>query len=393
MTARHVRSALVVDDDELVCAIVAQTMEQFGVDVVTASDGVAARRLLGTARRFDLIVIDLRMPGMDGIELLRDLSVLQDDVALILISAVEPRVLRAAEQIAHARQLHLIGSLPKPISPIDLGLLVQQVTPRTKPVRPDWIPPVPPDELREALANEEINVYAQPKLSLTGHFVGAEVLARWIRPDGKVLLPSAFLVTAEQHGLLDELTRAVFRQALRAQRLWRDQGLTTTISINLPSDSLDQLDLPEKLDAEVSQNGTLAEQVILEITESGVMRDLARSLDVVTRLRLRGYRLSIDDFGIGYSSLAQLARFPFSELKVDRAFVHGASKDQSLRSIVEASVRLAQDLKLMTCAEGVETQADYELIRDLGCDSVQGFYVARPMPTHELPNWVRTRDS
>ena len=250
------------------------------------------------------------------------------------------------------------------------------------------------EELRAALDAGEIDIYAQPKLGLrSGRLAGAEALARWLKPDGRVLPPAAFVPLAERSGLADALTQQVVRRALAAQHSWREQGLDIPISVNLPIDSLDHLDLPEQLGAELARYGTEPDRLILEITESGVMKDLARSLDVVTRLRLRGYRLSIDDFGTGYSSLEQLKRFPFSELKIDRAFVDGAAGDPSLRSIAESSIRLARDLHLKTCAEGVETEADYELMRELGCELVQGYYVARPMPAPELPRWALAREA
>jgi EAL domain-containing protein (putative c-di-GMP-specific phosphodiesterase class I)/ActR/RegA family two-component response regulator len=394
-TASKLNAALVVDDDEFVLSVVARMVQKLGAEVVTAADGQTARRILGEARRFDLVICDLKMPGLDGIELLRDFASLQASAALILMSSADAKTLRAAEQLAQARQLHILGTLQKPVSSAALNQLIARIgEPEQAPAAPKAGTEISVAELRAALEAGEIDVYMQPKVGLrSGRLAGAEALARWLKPDGRVLMPSGFVPLAEQNGLADALTQLVVRKSLAAQQEWRAHGLDIPVSVNLPIDSLDHLDLPEQLSAETARYDTAPDKLILEITESGVMKDLARSLDVVTRLRLRGYRLSIDDFGTGYSSLEQLKRFPFSELKIDRAFVDGASRDPSLRSIAESSIRLARALNLKTCAEGVETEADYELMRELGCDLVQGFYVARAMPKLDLPRWALAREA
>ena len=388
-------ATLVVDDDEFVLSVVARMVQKLGAEVVTAADGQTARRILGEDRRFDLVICDLKMPGLDGIELLRDFASLQASAALILMSSADAKTLRAAEQVAQARRLRILGTLQKPVSSAALNQLIARLgEPEQAPETKNADSEISVSELHAALEAEEIDVYMQPKIGLrSGRLAGAEALARWLKPDGRILMPSGFVPLAEQNGLADLLTQLVVRKSLAAQKEWRALGLDIPVSVNLPIDSLDHLDLPEQLSAEVNRYGAEPDKLILEITESGVMKDLARSLDVVTRLRLRGYRLSIDDFGTGYSSLEQLKRFPFSELKIDRAFVDGASRDPSLRSIAESSIRLARDLNLKTCAEGVETEADYELMRELGCDLVQGYYVAHAMPKQDLPRWALGREA
>jgi EAL domain-containing protein (putative c-di-GMP-specific phosphodiesterase class I) len=248
------------------------------------------------------------------------------------------------------------------------------------------------DELRAAIAAGQIDVYIQPKVDLaTGRLAGAEALARWLKPDGTVVMPDAFLGVAERGGLMDALTDLVLRQALGACGAWQAQGVHTSIAINIPASSLERLDLPERVAAEAQRHGIAPDQIVLEVTETGVMKDVARSLDVVARLRLRGFRLAVDDFGMGHSSLERLRRFPFTELKLDRAFVDGAARSPELRSIAGSSIRLAHSLNLHTCAEGVETEADLDVMRALGCELVQGYLLARPMPKAQLPDWVARR--
>jgi EAL domain-containing protein (putative c-di-GMP-specific phosphodiesterase class I) len=338
---------------------------------------------------FDIVISDLKLPGVDGIELLRDFAETQPTAALVVMSSVDAKTLAAVEQLAQARRLRLLGSLAKPIAAGTLKAMLDRYDSLPAPVARLARVEVTPEALRAAFAAGEIDVYVQPKVDLaTGTLAGAEALVRWLKPDGTVLSPDVFLGVAERAGLMDELTDLVVRQALAACGRWQAQGLHTSISINIPMASLDALDLPDRIAEEAKRNGVQTDHVILELTETGVMKDLARSLDVVTRLRLRGFRLAVDDFGVGYSSLERLKDFPFTELKLDRAFVDGAARDSGVRRIAESSIQLARSLQLHTCAEGVETAADLEVMRALGCELVQGYFLSRPMPKDDLPAWA-----
>jgi EAL domain-containing protein (putative c-di-GMP-specific phosphodiesterase class I) len=390
-----VRSVLVIDDDEFVRGVLSRQLGGLGVRVDAAHDGESARRALERAEPFDIVICDLKMPGVDGVELLRDFAQAKTGAALVLMSSCDAKTLAAVEQLAQARDLDLLGCVSKPIGTTTLKGLLERFEQRavTAPARePAFAEPVTVEALRAAIESGEIDVYIQPKVDLeTGQLAGAEALARWLKPDGTVLLPATFLGVAERAGLMDALTDLVVRQALSACGAWQAQGLRTSIAINVPASSLERLDLPERLAAEAQRHQVNPEQIILEITETGVMKDLARSLDVVTRLRLRGFRLAVDDFGVGYSSLERLRHFPFTELKLDRAFVDGAARNAELRSIAESSIQLAHSLQLNTCAEGVETLADLDVMRALGCELVQGYFLCRPMPKAQLPGWAANR--
>jgi len=390
------RSVLVVDDDEFVRGVLSRQLAGLGARVHTAHDGDGARRILQQEGPFDVVLCDLKMPGVDGIELLRDVAFARSGAALVLMSSCDVRTLTAVEQLAQARQLRLLGVVSKPLGTATLQGLLERLdregAPAQDPAPAPAVPAVSAEELRAAIAAEQIDVHIQPKVDLaTGQLAGAEALARWLKPDGSILMPDAFLGVAESAGLMDALTDLVLRQALGACGAWQAQGLRTSIAINLAASSLEQLDLPERIAAEAQRHGVTPDQVILEITESGVTRDFARALDVVTRLRLRGFRLAVDDFGVGYSSLERLRHFPFTELKLGRAFVDGAARSPELRSIAESAIQLAHSLQLDTCAEGVETRADLDVMRALGCELVQGYFLCRPMPKALLPGWVATR--
>jgi EAL domain-containing protein (putative c-di-GMP-specific phosphodiesterase class I)/CheY-like chemotaxis protein len=191
----------------------------------------------------------------------------------------------------------------------------------------------------------------------------------------------------EQHGLIDAFTLAVFRQAVAQQRAWLRQGHAIKLNVNLSMDNLLRVDLPEVLAGIVSEAGLEADNIVLEMTESRLMSNLRLSLDILIRLRLKGFGLSIDDFGTGYSTMENLKQLPFTELKVDRVFVHGADSDPAARAILDSSLRLGRSFGLNLVAEGVETRQDWDLIVASGCDEIQGYYVARPMPAAALLDW------
>lgn len=396
--ARAAPRVLVVDDDDFVRLVVERQLTRLGARVSTAQDGGSARRAMREQGKFDIVLCDLKMPGVDGVELLRDFAQSQPEAALVLMSSCDARTLGAVEQIAQARDLRLLGTVPKPMGAATLEGLLERFE-RQGPTAPKPSPrhadePVTAEALREAIAAGEIDVYVQPKIDLvTGQLAGAEALARWLKPDGTVVMPDAFLGVAERSGLMDDLTDLVARQALSACGQWQAQGLRTSIAINIPASGLERLDLPGLLAAEARHHGVNPDQVTLEVTETGVARDVTGSIEVVTRLRLRGFRLAVDDFGMGHSSLERLHHMPFTELKLDRAFVCGAARNTELRSIAGSSVQLARSLRLTTCAEGVETPDDLEVMRALGCELAQGYYVSRPMPKDRLVAWAAERQA
>jgi EAL domain-containing protein (putative c-di-GMP-specific phosphodiesterase class I) len=211
---------------------------------------------------------------------------------------------------------------------------------------------------------------------------------RWQHPQDGLVLPDQFIGTAEEHGLIDSLTRTVLTEALREARNWRTAGFDWHVSVNVSMDNLATLDFPEFIAREACVAGVPLTRLVLEVTESRLLKSLLTPLDILTRLRLKRIGLSIDDFGTGYSSLAQLRDLPFDELKVDRSFVHGAWRDASLRAIFEASLDMAHHLGLSIVAEGVEDEDDWNFLRRAGCDMAQGFLIARPMPAADLLNWM-----
>lgn len=254
------------------------------------------------------------------------------------------------------------------------------------------------DALRRALdvdghpRDGRITTHFQPQVDAAdGRVVGAEALVRWEHPEHGVLPPSAFLALAEEHGLMGRLTRRVLDQATHAAADWADQGCAVRVAVNLSTSSLGEPGLLEVVDDALARSGLAPGALVLEITETTLMDDPDRAVEVTHRLANRGIGLSIDDYGTGYSSLAYLNDLPAEELKLDRSFTARALADPRTRAIVSGTVELAHHLGLRLVAEGVEDRETEELLRALGCDRVQGYLHGRPMPAAAFARWLRTR--
>ena len=220
--------------------------------------------------------------------------------------------------------------------------------------------------------------------------MGVETLVRWRHPQDGMVFPDQFISVAEAHGLIDDLTRVVLTNALAQARLWQDAGLTLIVAVNLSMDNLASPDYTDLVAGLATMAGVLPQTMELEVTESRLMEDLRIPLEILTRLRLKRFRLSIDDFGTGNSSLAQLRDLPFDELKIDQSFVRGAWNNEKLRAMFDSSLGLAKQLGMEAVAEGVEDQADWDFVRKAGGDIAQGYFIARPMPAADLPGWIQS---
>ena len=382
---------LLVDDDDFMLDVVVETMLQLGIENLSrAGSGTEAlTRIEAAPEPFELVISDLDMPGMDGVEFVRHLSALNFEGGIILLSGAGARLLDTVGNLLKVHKLNFLGALEKPINEALLLALLMKLD-HTAPKKRAWSPlqMLSPDEVRAGLKAGCVEPFFQPKVALAGRRMGgAECLLRWRHPQRGLVPPVAVIPVAEAHGLIDELTLEIFTRAMSHLGEWTRQGHVLKVSVNVAMDNLKRLDLPDVLVGIARQAGVDPRQVVLEITESRLMNDLATSLEVITRLRLRGFGLSIDDFGTGYSSMEKLKQMPFTELKVDRAFVHGAADDPVARAILESSVSLGHALGMQVVAEGAETLADLDMVAAVGCDEVQGYVVAKPMPAGELIDW------
>lgn len=239
--------------------------------------------------------------------------------------------------------------------------------------------------LRRAIDNDELTLWYQPKLSIsTGRCVGLEALVRWNHPRRGMVPPDQFIYLAEQTGIIQHLSDWVLNAALAQHREWRDHGLVLPIAVNLSMYDLQNPKLPDRVDQLLREWRVPAGDLQIEITESSLMMDPARALETVSRLRSLGVVIAIDDFGTGYSSLGYLKRLPVDELKIDKSFVLELATDEDDLAIVRSTIRLGHELGLSVTAEGIEDAASFSLLRDLGCDVAQGYYIGRPKPAAEI---------
>jgi diguanylate cyclase (GGDEF)-like protein len=248
------------------------------------------------------------------------------------------------------------------------------------------------EDLRVALDTEQLDNHYQPKLDLrTGRVTGVEALVRWQHPERGLLAPGAFLPLAEQAGLMRRLALQVLERAIRDLRDWRAAGHSLSMAVNLSVSNLQDVALPEQVQLLLDTYGVPADALVLEITEDVLMADAARSQQVMAALRRLGVRLSIDDYGTGYSSLAYLRALPVDELKLDRSFVSSLTTDAKAAAIVRSTLQLSRDLGMTMVVEGVEDEAALDALRRWNCDVAQGYHIARPMPADRLVSWLAGR--
>ncbi len=247
-------------------------------------------------------------------------------------------------------------------------------------------------ELRQAIDDGVLSLYYQPKASLPGGaLTGAEVLIRWSHPEHGLMLPDTFIPLAEHTGLITSLTTYVLRNALRQCRQWDDAGLHIPLSVNLSARSLLDIDLPDRVAAMLADSGVAPGMLTLELTEGSVMTDTARTVSILKRIDDMGVTISVDDFGMGYSSLSYLKRLPVDEIKIDKSFVLHLTSDTEDAMIVRSIVDLGRNLGMRVVAEGVEDEATWRSLSELGCDTAQGYYLSRPIPAAEMTAWAIER--
>jgi diguanylate cyclase (GGDEF)-like protein len=247
-------------------------------------------------------------------------------------------------------------------------------------------------ELRQAIEGNDVTVYYQPKARLSdGEVIGVEALVRWLHPLHGFLPPDDFVPVAEHSGIISSLTLYVLRTALSSCAAWRAGGRDIGVAVNLAMRSLLDPQLPEAVDALLGELALPPDRLTLELTESSIMADPARSITVLERLTAAGVRVSVDDFGTGYSSLAYLRRLPVHEVKIDKSFVFGMASDAGDAAIVHSIVELGHNLGLSVVAEGVEEHAVWRRLRAMACDIAQGYYLSRPLPADQLARWLDAR--
>lgn len=386
-------NALVVDDDPIFCVVAESFFRGQGLsDVFVAGHGDDALKILEQrGGNVDFILLDLKMPIMDGIQFLRQMHELGHDAPIIIISGEDPSIVSLAKDLAKQHGLNIAGTLEKPLN---FGALEEIISELSKPfadIESDSPGEITEYELKLALSHKQFCVHYQPVIELsTSKFAGVEALARWTHPERGSIPPGLFVPLAEEFGFIGELTEFVIQTAIDDSKQLSKVAPHFTTSVNLSADVLNNLSFPDEIAAWIDASGLDRSKFIFEITESKLVQQSTTPMEILGRLNLMGFELSIDDFGTGYSNLEQLRKYPFRELKLDRSFVGQATVDRRSRASVLSCVTLGKELGMRLVAEGVETEADWQFISDLKIDRAQGFKIAKPMPINDLCDWVIT---
>ncbi len=388
---------LVVEDHAFQRFMMRNVLASLGAkNVVEAADGSEALdiiRALNTS--VDFIISDLDMPGMDGVEFMRHLGEAKSQASIILTSVLDSSLLASVDTMARTYGLTILGVIEKPITAVKLARLIQlhqslqptlqRPAAQAKTARSTFTL----EQIVAGLKNDEFEPFFQPKVDLvTGQVKGAEALARWRHPRDGIIAPELFIPLLEQTGWIDDLMWAMLKKSARVCRDWREtSALDVTMSVNLSIKSLAAKGCADRLVELVRAENLAPKHMVLEITESATTTDVGQVLENLARLRMKGFGLSIDDYGTGYSSIQQLTRIAFTELKIDHSFVAAAARQPSARVILESSLDMARKLGITSVAEGIETQQDWDLLHELGCELAQGYFIARPMDVGALMNW------
>jgi len=382
-------SVLVLDDDPDVAETIAAIARSVG----------APARISFTASEFfdewevsaaDVAIIDLQMPGRDGFDVIRHLGAV-GGTQVILSSGCEPRILEAARHAARNSGLTVVGTLPKPVRRHALKTFLESIQTRSEAkfgqCSFDESNVINADTLKTALYNRQIRPYFQPKLRLHDRTIhGFEALVRLEHPELGLIQPDMFLPHVETHGLLRQMTDVVISQAVEFMSQLSDTSLT--MAVNVPMTICSKPTFPDFLRNVLTRHNLSPGHLILEVTETGPLEMSQKQIDALTRLRMQGFYLSIDDFGTGVSSLERLVRIPFNELKIDRYFVREITTSPGAEKLVRNLVRIAAAMDMAVTIEGIEDAATMLLSEKLGCDFGQGYHIGKPMPGSTVLTWI-----
>lgn len=382
---------LVVDDSKVQSNHVIDMCRRQGITHIQSAENgqVALERL--SAERFDLVFVDLEMPVMDGVELVRQIAERKLAGAVIILSSKDPSLILSIGTMAESDGLSVVGTFQKPMKEEDLVISLNRMTKDFVKVTEKIVnEELTKADLLNAMANNHISLHYQPKLTVKGLLLkGVEALSRWTHPELGMISPVHFIDAAERFGLISQLTEYLFKLALIEKRQWQDHGLNFHLAFNLSPLSLSDEQLANKIEQHVLDNNIAPKDIVLEITENALSGEVSKAIQTLATLRLKGFNIAIDDYGTGFANAQQLSRVPATELKLDRILVDNVSTNTHQQAILKSTVALSKDLKLITVAEGVEYFEDYKFLHQLDVDLVQGYYFAKPMTPNDLINWLK----
>ncbi len=391
MTELSNKRVLIVDDSALHRQHAEELLRLLGVsEIAQAANGAEALDALSNAPYLpDILLLDLEMPVMDGVELLQQIMQRHLRLDVIVVSSRENALLTTVEMMSHSLGIAILGALQKPLTRERLSDVLGHhlATPRAAAKTSVY----PLEVIAGGVDGDQFVCHYQPKIDIASGVVkGVEALARWNHPRDGLIYPDRFIDPMERHGaIMQRFTLRLLEQVLNQLRVWHGEGLFLSCSLNISAQSFADARFVNDIIHRVESSGIAPRYLILEVTETAIMTDIGASLGTLARLRLKGFGLSIDDYGTGFASLQQLSRIPATELKIDRLFVHGCHQREHLIIMLESAIKLAEKLRLSVVAEGVETLEDWQELKALGCEQAQGYLIAKAMPGEQVPGWIR----
>jgi EAL domain-containing protein (putative c-di-GMP-specific phosphodiesterase class I)/FixJ family two-component response regulator len=386
---------LVVEDHDFQRRVFVKLLQSLGASAVyDAEDGRAALEVLRDPdRRVDIVVSDLSMPGMDGMEFIRHLSETGAQVSLIVASALEPELLAAIANMARAYKVNLLGVLGKPASARKLVPLLEMHRARQPEAGQDELAADAPftlAEIADGWAHSEFQPWFEPQVELgTGRVRGMLATARWRHPTRGLLEPAVFLPSVLARGLSDDFSWMMIQRSAAQCCLWLQEGLDLTVWVNLAFQSLQESDLAMRVRQIAANEGLEPRHLILSVSESALNTGQARTLENLARLRVEGHGLAIDEFGSGDMAVDRLSLVAFTHIRVKSSYVTGIDHDESARAGLAVSLDLAQQMKLRAVADGITSKGEWALLQQWGCEFGQGPFISAAMPGDGVPAWAR----
>jgi len=379
---------LAFDDDQEIVETICAIGVRAGFRTVSSTSSDRLREIVESSKP-DVVVLDLQMPGVDGVSALRYLADINCRAKIFLVTGMDERTIASAEQYGLRRGLSVFGTLQKPFDPDELLAKLERAHAAIRPLTPA--------DLEQAIENGELVVHYQPIIRRfadnTWDVAAVEALLRWNHPVRGMLTPDSFLSMGEAHGLSRAMTDFVLQRGIEQLKGWEAQRIRVGLRVNVSATLISDLAFPDRLERILVEQALDAEALALEITETGMLEQTPDAFDILTRLRIKNIGLAIDDFGIGYSSLTQLFRMPFNEMKIDKSLVGRIVESKEASIMVDALISLAHKLNLTVCAEGVETHATLEELGRFGADMAQGYFISTPVPPAEIPQIISHWDT